>query len=217
MGSDFRRLHPEIQRRFGFSSKDNVAAIGTGVMEEIWHGRAYTLPFLYLGAWRRIMLPESGQNVPFEIANYGYVDTLGRETITWIRTFHTKRDRRFDAYMVYSEERRCIVDYLGSHQHLAVDIDLKVNSNGGLRLRSGAQRFYEGAVGFSFPMLFSGIADVCEWYDEEQKCLRIEVVVSNRTWGKLFGYKGHFQVTWHSILPSEVPESVLPIRTERRE
>jgi hypothetical protein len=54
LGPDFARLHPEIQRRFGFSSKDNTAAIGTGVMEELWHGPAYTLPFLYVGAWRRI-------------------------------------------------------------------------------------------------------------------------------------------------------------------
>jgi hypothetical protein len=216
LGSDFARLHPEIQRRFGFSSTDSIASIGTGVMEQIWHGRPYTLPFLYLGSWRRIMFPESGQNVSFEIVNYAYVDALGRETVTWIRRFHTKRRRRFDAYMIYSERRQCIVDYLGTHQHLAVDIDLSVASNGGLRLRSGTQRFYEGPVGFSFPMLFSGVADVCEWYDETKRCFRIDVVVTNRTWGRLFGYNGHFQVEWRSVAAG-VPEMFLPQRTERRE
>ncbi len=217
LGSDFSRLHPEIQRRFGFSSKDNTAAIGTGVMEEIWHGPGYTLPFLYLGSWRRIMFPESGKNIPFEIANYAYVDPLGRETVTWIRTFQARRSRRFDAYMIRSEKRQCIVDYLGTHQHMAVDIDIKVDPNGGLRLRSGAQRFYEGIVGFSFPMIFSGTADVCEWYDDAQQCFRIEVNVTNRTWGRLFGYKGHFQVKWHSVLPEDIPQSVLPVRVEKRE
>jgi hypothetical protein len=69
----------------------------------------------------------------------------------------SRRARRFDAYMVYSDSRRRIVDYLGSHEHLAVDIDLSVDEAGGLRLRSGAQRFYEGVIGFSFPMLFSGM------------------------------------------------------------
>jgi hypothetical protein len=216
LGSDFARLHPEIQRRFGFSSKDNTASIGTGVMEELWHGPPYTLPFLYVGSWRRIMFPESGRDVSFQIMNYGYLDALGRETITWIRTFHTKRPRRFDAYMIYSEQRQCIVDYLGTHQHLAVDIDLGIASNGGLCLRSGAQRFFEGPVGFSFPMLFSGVADVCEWYDETDKCFRIEVEVKNRTWGRLFGYKGHFQVEWKSVVAG-VPEELLPRRTERRE
>jgi hypothetical protein len=216
LGSDFARLHPEIQRRFGFSSKDKIASIGTGVMEELWHGPPYTLPFLYVGAFRRIMFPESGRNVPFEIVNYSYLDSLGRETVTWIRTFHTKRLRRFDAYMIYSEQRQCIVDYLGTHQHLAVDLALSVDSNGGLRLRSGAQRFYEGPVGFTFPMLFSGVADVCEWYDDAGRCFRIEVVVKNRTWGRLFGYKGRFQVEWISSVAG-VPDELLPRRTERRE
>jgi uncharacterized protein DUF4166 len=217
LGSDFGRLHPEIQRRFGFSSKDNTASIGTGVMEELWHGAPYTLPFLYIGSWRSIMFPEKGRNVPFQIENYAYVDSLGRETVTWIRTFQTRRPRRFDAYMIYSEERRCIVDYLGTHQHLAVDIDLKVAPNGGLQLRSGAQRFYEGPIGFSFPMLFSGIAEVCEWYDETCSCFRIEVDVRNRTWGPLFGYKGRFQVDWRTIARDDIPSSVLPRRTERKE
>ncbi len=216
LGSDFARLHPEVQRRFGFCSEDNTASIGTGVMEEIWHGLPYTLPFLCVGSWRRIMFPESGRDVPFQIVNYSYLDALGRETITWIRTFHTKRPRRFDAYMIYSEQRHCIVDYLGTHQHLAVDIDLSVASNGGLRLRSGAQRFYEGTAAFSFPMLFSGVADVCEWYDETENRFRIEVAVKNRIWGRLFGYKGHFQVEWLSVVAG-VPETLLPRRTERRE
>ena len=217
LGADFGRLHPEIQRRFGFSSRDRVASVGTGIMEEIWHGPSYTLPFLYVGAWRRIMFPEKGQNIPFEIANYSYLDTLGRETVTWIRTFQTKRPRRFDAYMIYSEGRKRIVDYLGTHQHLAVDIELTVAPNGGLRLRSGAQRFYEGPVGFSFPMLFSGVAQVCEWYDEADRCFRIEVDVRNRTWGRLFGYKGYFQVEWRPVAAQDIPQIMLPRRIERRE
>ena len=142
LGSDFSRLHPEIQRRFGFSSADGVACIGRGVMDEIWKGRFYTVPFLYVGTWRRIMFPETGRNIPFTIENYAFVDQFGRETVTWIRTFQSRRTRRFDAYMIYSEAHRRIVDYLGSHEHLAVDIDLSVDEKGGLRLRSGAQRFY---------------------------------------------------------------------------
>ena len=35
LGADFDRLHPEIQRRFGFSSQDHLASIGTGIMDEI--------------------------------------------------------------------------------------------------------------------------------------------------------------------------------------
>src|SRR5580704_3693689 len=143
MGSDFGRLHPQIQRRFGFSSRDNVASVGTGIMEEIWHGPPYTLPFLYIGSWRRIMFPEYGRNVPFQIQNYAYLDPLGRETVSWVRTFRANRQRRFDAYMVYSEERSCISDYVGTQRVLAVDIERHVEPNGGVDLRKGRQRFYE--------------------------------------------------------------------------
>lgn len=37
--------------------------------------------------------------------------------------------------MIFSERRDKVVDYLGTHQHLAVDIDLGVAENGGLRPR----------------------------------------------------------------------------------
>jgi len=217
LGSDFARLHPQIQRRFGFSSADSVAAVGRGVMERLWHGPLYTLPFLYVGTFRRIMFPEHGSNVPFTIENYAYRDSLGRETVTWIRTFETSRRRRFDAYMIYSPERGRIVDYLGSHQHLAVDIDLSVDERGGLRLRSGAQRFYEGAIAFTFPLFFSGVADVCEWFDDRENRFRIQVDVRNRTWGPLFGYQGWFEVEWLHNEASAVPDHVLPRRTERRD
>lgn len=55
------------------------------------------------------------------IENYAYRDPPGRETVTWLRTFRTRRRRRFDAYMIYSARRGRVVDYLGTHQHLAVD------------------------------------------------------------------------------------------------
>jgi hypothetical protein len=219
LGEDFKRLHPMIQRRFSLSSESGIAAIGRGVMEEVWHGAIYTLPFLYLGSWRSIMFPEQGSNIPFSIRNFAYRDALGRETVTWIRTFETAKgaamQRRFDAYMIYSEQRGRIVDYLGTHQHLAVDIEISVAANGGIALRSKEQRFYEGPVAFRFPMSFSGIAEVCEWFDESSGRFRIEVNVKNRIWGPLFGYRGSFDVEWLST--TDVPSELLPKRIESRE
>jgi hypothetical protein len=217
MGSDFTRLHPQVQKRFGFGSADQIASIGRGVMTRLWHGPLYTLPFLYVGSWRNIMFPEQGQNVPFTIENYAYRDSFGRETVTWLRTFHTRKMRRFDAYMIYSQERGKIVDYLGTHQHLAVDIDLSVDERGGLRLRSGDQRFYERWVGFRFPMLFSGVADVCEWFDESTQQFHIRVEVINHHWGRLFGYEGAFTVEWRPMPTDKLPLHAKPRREERRE
>ena len=217
LGSDFAQLHPQIQRRFGFSSQDRLAALGTGVMEEICHGSAYTLPFLYAGLPRRIMFPECGRQVPFSIENYAYVDALGRETVTWLRTFRLRTTRHFDAYMIYSSQRGGIVDYLGTHQHRAVDLDLSVDARGGLCIRSGAQRFYEGPLAFAFPLQLAGIAEVCEWYDDAQQAFRIKVHVANRRWGPLFGYHGSFQVEWHPMPAGQCPPHGLPQRVEHRE
>jgi len=218
LGEEFEKLHPMIQKRFGFSSEDKVAAIGRGVMEELWRGKFYTLPFLAIGTWRHIMFPEQGKNVPFTIENYAYKDSFGRETVTWVRTFKAKRERRFDATMIYAEQRGLIVDYLGTHQHLAVDIHLSVDpETKGMRLVSGEQRFYEGRVGFIFPMAFSGIATVREWYDDAIQKYRIEVSVKNRMWGKLFGYRGTFDVEWLEGDQAIPPSHVKPLREERRE
>lgn len=218
LGDDFQRLHPMIQKRFGFSSADCVASIGRGVMERVWRGAFYTVPFLWVGAWRSIMFPDQGVDVPFTIENYAYVDSFGRETVTWVRTFDLPgKRRRFDATMVYSEKRGLVVDYLGTHQHLAVDIHLSADPKGGLRLRSGKQRFYEGPIGFSFPMACSGYADVHEWYDEKREQFGIEVYVANKVWGPLFGYRGWFDVEWRSCDAASTPAHVKPVREERRE
>jgi hypothetical protein len=216
LGADFERLHPRIQQRFALTSTVGRAAIGRGVMDKLWRGRFYTLPFLYVGTWRNIMFPERGHDVPFEIENWAYRDSRGRETVTWLRTFHTDRPRRFDAYMIYSEARGCVVDYLGTHQHLAVDLNLAVDERGGLRLRSGEQRFYEGPIAFRFPLFFSGVAEVCEWFDDSSERYQIEVAVTNRVWGPLFGYRGSFDVEWIEA-PNGPPTSIRPKREERRE
>ena len=120
--------------------------------------------------------------------------------------------------MIYSAERGRIIDYLGTHQHLAVDLDLSIDEpTKGLRLRSGEQRFYEGLVGFRFPMFFAGIADVCEWYDDRTEKFRISVNVTNSYWGPLFGYEGSFDVEWRAVQAHDVPTDVKPIREERQE
>lgn len=142
--------------RFDLSSAGGEGSIGSGVMDEIWRAPGFPRPFLAFGAWRNIMFPETGLDVPFTIENWPYVDRFGRETVTFVRSFELPASRRrFDATMVWSEQRGCVVDYLGTHQHLAADVHLSVHDAGGLRLRTGAQRCYGRRVGFSFPMLLS--------------------------------------------------------------
>jgi hypothetical protein len=218
LGDDFEKLHPKMQWRFGFSSENGTAQVGHGVMDEVWRGPFWTLPFLLLGSTRRVLFPSRGRDVPFTIENYAYRDSFGRETVTFARRFRMKhRLRAFDATMVMSPQRGTIVDYLGTHQHLAVVLHASVDEVGGLRLRSSAQRFYEGPIGFRFPMLFSGVATVREWWDECDQRFHIEVDVRNRYFGPLFGYRGSFTVDERSCTRDQIPVDVLPLREEYRE
>jgi hypothetical protein len=217
LGADFDRLHPKMQWRFGFSSTDEVCQIGTGIMNEVWRGPWWTLPFLLLGSTRRVLFPSRGRRVPFTIANYAYLDRFGRETVTWSRRFaFPRRVRAFDATMIHCKSRDTIVDYLGTHQHLAVDLRCWVDDDGAMCLRSGEQRFYEGPIAFRFPLVFSGVASVKEWWDEAAERFRVEVHVANQVLGPLFGYRGSFTVVEHPCTDGDIPTDVRPVREEHR-
>lgn len=214
LGDDFDRLHPELQRRFGVDGTRDQGCVGTGVMDRVWRGGAFTAPFLHFGTLRHVLFPETGDDVPFTIENYAYPDTYGRPTLTFVRTFEVRphRRRRFDATMVYQPGRNVIVDYLGTHQHLAVDLDVSVDSAGGLHIRSGAQTFRGGVA---CPPWLSGEATVHEWWDASSSRFRIQVTVTSRKFGPLFGYYGSFTV---SYVPSgaPVPAAVRPLRENPR-
>lgn len=107
-----------------------------------------------------------------------------------------------------------MVDYLGTHQHLAVGFDLTVDERGGLVLRSDAQRFYEGPVAFRFPMLFSGRALLHERWSDDDHPFHVDLEVHNRVFGFLFGYRGTFACEW--MPATDAPERFKPVRTELR-
>jgi len=213
MGADFDKLHPQLQRRFDVGLDTGTACVGRGTMSEIRRGPWWTVPFLQIGRLRNILIPDVGTDVPFTIANYPYRDPHGRETVTFVREYRMGgRQRRFDATMVAG--RGGIVDYLGTHQHLAVDLDVRAESDGSLVLRSGAQRFHEGPLSFRFPMIFSGSATLRERYDESDGRFHVDLRVENTRLGFLFGYRGSFTCEW--IPASDSPESYKPRRHERR-
>ena len=214
LGDDFPRLHPMMRRRFGVGLDAAEACIGRGVMSSIRRGPWWTVPFLQIGRLRNILVPDVGEGLPFTIENYPYRDRFGRETVAFVRTYTTKpgRTARFDATMVLAGGR--VLDYLGTHQHLAVDLDLAVDERGGLVLTSDAQRFYEGPIAFRFPMLFSGRATLHEWWSDDDERFHVDLEVRNRVFGFLFGYRGSFTCEW--VPATDAPERLKPRRTESR-
>lgn len=214
LGADFQRLHPMMRRRFGVGLDAGEACTGRGVMSSVRRGPWWTVPFLQIGRLRNILVPDVGEDVPFTIENHPYRDELGRETVTFVRTYETKpgRTARFDATMVLVDGR--VLDYLGTHQHLAVDLDLAVDERGGLVLTSDEQRFHEGPVSFRFPMLLSGRATLHEWWSEDDQAFHVDLEVHNRVFGFLFGYRGTFTCEWTPA--TDIPDRLKPVRTEAR-
>ncbi|MFE1646458.1 DUF4166 domain-containing protein [Microbacterium sp. P01] len=213
LGDDFARLHPMMRRRFGVGLDSAEACTGRGVMTTIRRGPWWTVPFLQIGRLRSILIPDIGVDVPFTVENYPYRDPLGRETVTFVREYTVgAHHRRFDATMILEQGR--IVDYLGTHQHLAVDLDLQVDDRGGLILTSDAQRFNEGPVAFRFPLLFSGRARLHEYFDDADQRFHVDLEVRNHRFGFLFGYRGSFECEWSPA--TDAPARLKPRRHERR-
>ncbi|MGC0237602.1 DUF4166 domain-containing protein [Arthrobacter sp. SD76] len=216
LGQDFQKLHPMLQKRFGVDVDSGYACVGRGVFSEVRRGAWWTIPFLRLGAYRNILFPDQGRDIPFTIENYPFIDGFGRPTVTFVRTLELSlsKRRRFDATMIYSPQRSSIVDYLGTHQHLATDLNLEVMADGSLHLQSTAQRFYEGWVGFTFPAVLTGTADLYEGFDDERGVYTIQMQVRNPVAGFLFGYRGEFTCRFPSLAHAEIPRHLKPLREE---
>lgn len=217
MGAEFERLHPELRRRFSVGLAGGEACTGYGVMDRIWHGRGFVKPFLALGGTRNILVPRAGRDVPFVIENVPYTDGFGRETVTFVRTFDLPGGpRRFDAQMVLGPRGDRVLDYLGTHQHLASDLYFRAEPDGSLLIRSGAHRFREGPVDVRVPQLVGADAEVRESFDDATGRFRIRVRVVNRRFGPLFGYEGTFRATYADVRVRGVRPGLRPVREEAR-
>ncbi|MEU9666897.1 DUF4166 domain-containing protein [Streptomyces bobili] len=217
MGAGFDRLHPQLRRRFSVGLESGEACTGRGVMDRVWHGGAFVKPFLALGGTRNILVPRAGRAVPFVIENVPYTDSFGRETVTFVRTFDLSGGpRRFDAQMVLGPKGDRVLDYLGTHQHLATDLYFHAEADGSLLIRSGTHRFREGVVDARVPELIGATAEVRESYDDAAGRFRIRVRVVNRYFGPLFGYEGSFTATYSDVRARGVRPGLRPVREEAR-
>lgn len=216
MGSEFEKLHPKVQWRFGFGAEDNVAQFGTGVMESISASKLVPAPARWIGGRRRMIPSETGVDVPFTIANYAYVDDLGRETLAFVRRFQFPgREVRLDSVM--SVGSRGALDYIGSGPDMVVHTRCSADPDGGLRLVSGVPRFLAPKGSVRLPAPVSAETVGREWWDEKSQRHCIDIEVRGRLLGSLFRYTGWFTATEEACSPADLPAHVGPTRTDSRE
>lgn len=218
LGSDFDKLHPKMQKRFGMKSGDGLYSVCTGVMEEIWNKGAVMKPMLSIGSRRNFMVPELGENIPFTLDNYCYTDSFGREAMIYVRKFKFPHiERRFDTVMVYSDRKGRPVDYQGSRHDMVIDLDISVLDNGGLRIRSGDGKLLLGPLHVPMPAALTGTFTGDGFYDEDEGRFRIQVEVRNALMGPLFRYRGYYETEYFDVEPGELPEEYRPLREDSRE
>src|SRR5690606_6664643 len=164
-----------------------------------------------------ILVPRSGTGVPFTVENFAYVDGFGRESLGMVRTFTFSPSRRgrFDGTLVGDGPGR-VLNYLGTHQHLAGDMRVRALPDGRLEIRTGAQRFHEGPLSFGVPRLLTGTGLLHESFDDERGRFVVRVTVRHPVLGEIAGYQGTFTCRYPEIVGDAVPVSVRPVREERR-
>lgn len=187
LGHEFQQLHPMLQKRYNLMAEQPI--LGEGVMTRIEGAPWFLWPILKLGIKRKLLFPESGENIPFTIKNTPYDG--GRE-IHWERMFFFKSSTRcFNALMSLDEKRGVIEDYLGEPAIFYSDLVLEVQEKS-LYIRSARQRLILGKVEIPLPRWFQGIAEVRESYNDQTKKFEIDVTVRNPIVGQIFHYEGEF-------------------------
>jgi len=85
--------------------------------------------------------------------------------------------------------------------------------NGGRRLRSGEQRFYEGMLGLRFPPVLTESPPFSIGLTMTTGKIHIDVHVSNARFGPFFGYTDSFDVEW--LQTAATPPDILPIAARK--
>ncbi|MUK90291.1 DUF4166 domain-containing protein [Ornithinibacillus sp. L9] len=191
LGEKFKELHPMLQKRYELEG--NVSYTATGVMKTIHGGPRMLYPLFFMGTRRKLLFPEHGKNIPFQIVNTPLIAKNGEQQVHWERIFYfEKKKRYFNALMSFDQEKKVIKDYFGEPSIFYSDLVLDVTDTGGLIIKSSRQRLVLGRLEIPLPRLFQGIATVREEFDPKESIYIIYVTVINPIVGRLFAYEGTF-------------------------
>lgn len=184
LGERFFDLDPRLQQYFGPLPVGMVGR-GHGVYEIAGSRRRMLRPLLAWMAWRRILFPEFGRDVPFTVVN-----TLGASGgLSAVRTFSFPgRERCMEDTMTAAHGH--LIDRLGRRRGLEVALAVSVHE-GGLRMRSGSFWLHVGPVRVPLPRVASLVLD--ERTDPaDPGRQRVDVRIMAPLLGEVFRYAGAF-------------------------
>ena len=191
LGNDFTGLAPELRNYFSAPPADSVGR-GHGVFEIAGSRARWLAPVFAFLAWRRILFPEFGRNVPFTVTNIpGPGDGLSSR-----REFHFPGRERIMQDTMHVVDGR-LHDFLGRRGGLEVRLVVSVAASGSLRMVSDRAWLHVRALRLPLPALLAARVLLTEsWVDDHQ---RVDVSLRHPLFGEIFRYAGHFDHHYESL------------------
>lgn len=186
LGDRFEQLDPQLRRYFGRPPACAVGR-GAGAYEVAGSRHRWLWPVLAWMAWRRVLFPEYGRDIPFQIVNTTHPDG----TLSAQREFTFPRRTRImvDTMSVVDGTLR---DRLGRRGGLEVEFALDV-VEGGLRMHSRRQWLHLGPVRVRMPRLVRvTLAETAEGGRPGAGTQRVDVRMTAPVLGEVFRYTGSF-------------------------
>lgn len=197
LGDRFGALDASLQRYFGAIPAGSVG-VGHGVYEQAGSRKRVLRPLLAWLAWRRILFPEFGRDVPFTVVN----TPGGHGELSATRTFDFPgRRRRMQDSM--SVRDGVLIDRLGRRGGLEVGLHLEV-VDGGLRMHSGRFRLRLGALRVPLPRVARLTLDErTDPVDASRQ--RVDVRITAPLLGEVFKYAGSFTYAYVPLDSAQLP------------
>jgi hypothetical protein len=191
LGSRMSGLHPSLRPYFVAAPPGSVGR-GDGVFDIAGSRHRWLTPVLAFLAWRRILFPELGRDVPFTVTNIaGPGDGLSAR-----RVFHfAGRDRTMHDTMHVIDGS--LHDFLGRRGGLEVRLELDVD-DGALRMRSSGTWLHVRGLRLPVPAMLSARVELVESWSETGQ--RVDVRMLHPLLGEVFRYAGGFTYR-HELVP----------------
>ncbi|MGU3292945.1 DUF4166 domain-containing protein [Williamsia sp. M5A3_1d] len=216
LGSEFTKLHPNIQWRYGVDSTSGVAQVTSGIVESVFCTSKLTPPVLRFFRRRNVMPTTTSRHVPFFMDNYCYVDERGRESLAVIRRFaYSNGEQRLHSLLVNGSSG--LVDYFGDGPFLLIPLNPRVGPGGSLILESEPMRMLSRGLRMGMRGLFATSMRYVEEWDDDAQRFRLDATVRNVTLGEIMHFRGWFTASDRPCTIHDIPDEAWPLRLEETE
>jgi hypothetical protein len=187
LGANFAALDPRLQQYFGPIPAGSVGS-GSGIYRVAGSRHRFLRPALAVMAWRHVLFPEFGHDVPFGVTN----TPRGDGGLGAVRTFAFRgRTRIMEDALTVRDGR--LYDRLGRRGGLGVTIHVSVVS-GALHMTSTALALHIGRRRIPLPPLAT--MRLREHIEETETARQqVDVRIDAPLLGEVFRYTGSFVYT----------------------